>query len=133
MCMEPLIKNIEKNPEIEPIFSREVDSNLPKIYAYADDVNCVTKASPSCIQKVFEEYERLTKLSGLMLNADKTEILNVKSTNLRLLNHRPYRVTYLGEAHQDAVHLYFLIVLKLVSLAEVCDPVRTMVEQTEIS
>ena len=100
MCMEPLIKNIEKNPEIEPIFSREVDSNLPKIYAYADDVNCVTKASPSCIQKVFEEYERLTKLSGLMLNADKTEILNVKSTNLRLLNHRPYRVTYLGEAHQ---------------------------------
>ena len=99
MCMEPLIKSIEKNQDIEPIFSRGVGSNLPKIYAYADDVNCVTKDTPGCTQIFFEEYERLTKLSGLMLNADKTEILRIKSPNLLLPNHLPYRVTYLGEAH----------------------------------
>ena len=100
MCMEPLIKNIEKNQEIEPIFSSGLNSNLPKIYAYADDVNCITRDKPSCIQKFFEEYERLTKLSGLTLNADKTEILKIKSTNLRLFNTLPYRVNYLGETHQ---------------------------------
>ena len=99
MCMEPLIKSIEKNQDIEPIFSRGVGSNLPKIYAYADDVNWVTKDTPGCIQIFFEEYERLTKLSGLMLNADKTEILRIKSPNLLLPNHLPYRVTYHGEAH----------------------------------
>ena len=37
------------------------------------------KKSQDCIQEVFYEYEKLTKRSGLELNADKTEILNLNS------------------------------------------------------
>ena len=33
MCMEPLIRNIERNVGIEPIFSRELNCNLPKTFA----------------------------------------------------------------------------------------------------
>ena len=99
MCMEPLIRNLEKNQAIEPIFSRKLGSSLPKSYAYADDVNCVTKNKLSCIQAIFKEYERLTKLSGLTLNADKTEVLKVRSTNAPLLNEPPFRINYLGDWH----------------------------------
>ena len=79
MCMEPLLTNIENNPNIEPIHSAKLDADLPKAYAYADDVNCVTKNNPSSVQGIFDEYDRLTKLSGLELNADKTEMLRFKS------------------------------------------------------
>ncbi len=43
--------------------------------AYADDISVICKKSNDCIQ----QYERLTKRSGLELNADKTEILNLNS------------------------------------------------------
>ena len=100
MCMEPLLRNIEKNVEIEPIFSQKLNSNLPKTYAYADDVNCVTKNNQSCIQQIFKEYERLTKLSGLTLNAEKTEILRIKSNNLQPVIQPPFSIRYLEEQHQ---------------------------------
>ena len=100
MCMEPLIRNIEKNAAIEPLISKELNSNLPKTYAYADDVNCVTKNNLACVQEIFKEYERLSKLSGLVLNADKTEILKLKSANLPNLLEPPFRINYLGEHYQ---------------------------------
>ena len=31
------------------------------------------------VQGIFTQYERLTKKSGLLLNADKTEILNLEN------------------------------------------------------
>ena len=39
MCMEPLLLNIEQNAAIECINSEQLGC-LPKVYAYADDVNC---------------------------------------------------------------------------------------------
>jgi hypothetical protein len=41
----------------------------------------VCRSNNKSISEVFREYERLTKISGLELNADKTEILNLNSSN----------------------------------------------------
>ena len=75
MCMEPLIANIENNASIEKIFSVKLGSKLPKAFTYADDLNCVIKRTRQGLQTIFEEYSRLTRLAGLELKADKTEIL----------------------------------------------------------
>ena len=77
--MELLVRNIENNKVISALRSRQLNSDLPKSYAYADDVNVITRNDPGSVQAVFNEYERLTLLSGLELNADKTEIMRIKS------------------------------------------------------
>ena len=78
MCMEPLIRNIEENERIEHVQTVKL-GDLPKAYSYADDLSCVIKNSVECLQGVFEEYSRLTKLAGLELNADKTELMKFSS------------------------------------------------------
>ena len=83
MCMEPLIRNIEKNPNITHVNSELLEAEIPKVAAYADDVSCLTLNNPNCVQEIFWEYSRLTRLSGLELNADKTEILPITSKNIR--------------------------------------------------
>jgi hypothetical protein len=73
LCIDPLIRNIENNEQIDRL---ELPStSLPKILAYADDVTCITDTKRG-VKKIFNEYERLSKASGLVLNADKTEILD---------------------------------------------------------
>ena len=94
MCMEPLLRNIEHNPEIEAINSATL-GNLPKAYAYADDVNCVMADSERSMRALFAEYERLTLMSGLELNADKTELLR-----LGCEMNRSYNVSYIGAFHR---------------------------------
>ena len=91
MCMEPLLRNIENNPAIEPIVSRTLNEALPKTYAYADDVNATIHDNPQGLQELFKEYERLSRNSGLELNADKTEIMRLGSDA-----RRTYQVSYLG-------------------------------------
>ena len=76
MCMEPLIKNIEANPEISPLISMS-HGHLPKTYAYADDVSAIIRDDIISLQALFKEYEFLTKNSGLQLNADKTELMRI--------------------------------------------------------
>ena len=75
ICMEPLLRNIEANQNIEAISSTTLNRMLPKVYAYADDVNATIKDSAAGLQALFREYERLTRMSGLELNADKTELM----------------------------------------------------------
>ena len=57
--------------------------------AYADDISVICQNNVSSIQSVFSEYERLTKRSGLELNADKTEILilNKKRTETKRIKY----------------------------------------------
>ena len=94
MCMEPLLRNIEMNPVIKQISSQLLDVTVPKSFAYADDVNLITKNDEASVRAIFVEYERLTKNSGLMLNAGKTEILRVKHGPTQ---HVEYEVNYMGE------------------------------------
>ena len=92
MCMEPLLSNIESNDDINPIRIAAFDAALPKVYAYADDVNSTIEDSPSSLKALFKEYERLTKMSGLELNADKTEIMRLGDEN-----EKEYHTEYLSK------------------------------------
>ena len=77
MCMEPLLRNIIENPNIKAVNSTILSCDLPKVYAYADDVNCVMLDEESSLKELFKEYEKLTLASGLELNAEKTEIMRL--------------------------------------------------------
>ena len=98
MCVEPLLRNIEKNVVVEPVLSASLATPLPKVYAYADDVNCFIKNNDSALQGVFDEYNKLSRLSGLQLNAEKTELMRLNSPNVRNLNQR-FRINYGGRQH----------------------------------
>jgi len=82
MCMDPLIRNIENNANI----SRPEIQNIPipKVLAYADDITCIIENDINSLQNVFNEYGRLSRSSGLLLNADKTEILETNETQFRV-------------------------------------------------
>ena len=83
LCIDPLLRNLNKNKRIEEVKIRRKNAKNEEINfkgaAYADDISIICRKSIDCIQQVFYEYERLTKRSGLELNADKTEILNLNS------------------------------------------------------
>ena len=91
--MEPLLSNIERNPDIAPIRSFTLAANLPKTYAYADDVNATIKDCPTSLKALFKEYERLTNASGLELNANKTELMRMGSSI-----EKEYNVSYLDSS-----------------------------------
>jgi hypothetical protein len=80
--MEPLLRNIITNNTITAIKSRAINFTWPKIIAYADDLSIITENTYNSVKQIFHEYERLTKASGLMLNADKPEKLNITSHNV---------------------------------------------------
>jgi hypothetical protein len=87
--MDPLVRNIENNAHIGRV---EIPSCVaPKILAYADDVTCITDSRRG-LKQIFKEYERLSRASGLVLNADKTEILDRDSLT--------YSLKYMNEKHQ---------------------------------
>ena len=99
MCMEPLLRNIENNPNIGPIYLAKLRVALPNVYAYVDDVNCTLRNKVEGVQGLFHEYERLTKLSGLELNAVKTELLGLISVQ----NHEieiDFRIRYLNRDYE---------------------------------
>ena len=48
-----------------------------KTGAFADDVGVICGADTASVNGVFRQYERLTNRSGLVLNAEKTEILSL--------------------------------------------------------
>ena len=93
ICMEPLLRNLNDNDVIERLSSPHLDVVIPKSYGYADDVTVVTKNSERCVQEVFREYEKFSKASGLILNAEKTEILGF---NHRRIVNDAYQVVYRG-------------------------------------
>ena len=93
LSMEPLIRNIERSREIESIKSTKLGITLPKCLGYADDINIITTDSINGVRAVITEYERFSKVSGLHLNADKTEIFKLTSA-FSLGN---YSFTYRGE------------------------------------
>ena len=83
--IEPLLCNINNDNLIKPITGSH--SKIPKAVAYADDIACLVNPDPVSLQKIFRHYDNLTKVSGLRLNADKTEIISRGGTNR-------YNITY---------------------------------------
>ena len=95
-----MLRNIEANSNIEPIVSKSIGP-LPKAYAYADDINGTIKHNETSVQALFEEYERLTKASGLELNADKTEIMRIHKSELKQDSKvDTINVTYLNKKYE---------------------------------
>ena len=97
ICMEPLMRNLKENNVIEPIKSQKLTINLPKNYGYADDVTVILKRTIEGVQEIFNVYEKFSKASGLILNADKTELLCFNS-NRRVIN--DFDITYMGNGYQ---------------------------------
>jgi hypothetical protein len=73
LAMEPLLQKHSKKQTITANRSRTINFTWPKIIGYADDVTVITENTNNSDKQIFREYERLTKASGLKLNADKTE------------------------------------------------------------
>ena len=92
LAIDPLIRNIISNDHIEgltiPLGGNELAE--VKVLAYADDVTVICRNAS--LQPIFDEYEKLSKVSGLILNAAKTEIFNFVDSP-----HRHSRVRYLGK------------------------------------
>ena len=118
LAIDPLLRNLENNMHIEgltlPVNSMEVEEI--KILSYADDVTVVCRNAE--LQAIFTEYERFSLVSGLVLNADKTEVFNlIQSQNITS------RVTYLAEQYE----------LGRVDKIKVCGMWLTHVEEEEYS
>ena len=73
LAIEPLVRNINKNTTITEIRNRTIDLTSSKIFGYADDVTIIIENANNSVIQIFHKYERLTKASGLKLNADKTK------------------------------------------------------------
>jgi hypothetical protein len=80
LCIDPLIRNLNKNKLIKEI---NINSKITKTKimhkasGFADDISVISKNDSESINQIFSEYQRLTDKSGLTLNAEKTEILNI--------------------------------------------------------
>ena len=96
LCMEPLIRNIKHNDDVKRIESDLLPITVPNVYGFADDVSVITKNSQSGVQAIFTEYESFTKVSGLLLNANKTEILCFNKDRLHI---QQFPIVYNGSHH----------------------------------
>ena len=94
ICIDPLIRNIIADRDIKMIRMstlRTRDEVEIKSGGYADDVHVLCGADDDSVNGIFRQYERLTRKSGLELNAEKTEILSMHTDVPRV-----YDVQYCG-------------------------------------
>jgi hypothetical protein len=82
IAMDPLIRSINENKKIiAPTLFVKRKIKAPKCLAYADDLTILCKNSVECVREVFKTYSKFTYISGLELNAEKTEIFNSGENN----------------------------------------------------
>ena len=94
LAMEPLIRNIEANQNIAALHSGKYQVTFPKCIGYADDINILTVNSIQNVRAVISEYEKFSKVSGLLLNAEKTEIFKL----VHRFSAQNYSFTYRGQS-----------------------------------
>ena len=73
--METLIRNLNHNENIKNI--NILGKGISKVTAYADDIALLTKDIPSIVNSL-KTYEKFSTISGLFINPEKTEIMNLK-------------------------------------------------------
>ena len=89
LAVEPLLRNINSDVSIKGITIH--GAPIPKAIAYADDVACIIHPSNENLQKIFDHYQIMSSLSGLNLNADKSEIITSDVSRLE------YELEYNGK------------------------------------
>ena len=100
ISIDPLIRNLNENLLIPPL--ELCEGCKIKTSAYADDIAVITTNNDEAANALFNEYDRLTKCSGLTLNADKTEILNISKEGKNITKVR-YNNDSLEIRHCEAV------------------------------
>ena len=105
--IEPLIRNINNDNRITGV--KTSDFLLPTTLAYADDIACIVTPSQQNLKLIFNHYDNLTKLSGLKLNADKTEILEIKGRgNYSILyDDKSYEIKAIDSIKINGIQLLF--------------------------
>ena len=87
LCIDPLLRKIENNGAIKAIpIPRSRYSNIEikvKTGGFADDVGMAVKNETETINAIFNDYYLFSRLSGIELNVNKTEImkLNLNTSN----------------------------------------------------
>jgi hypothetical protein len=89
---------LKKNDQIKTVRCTRLNYTWPKALAYADDVSVVTTNDATSIKEIFKEYWKLSEASGLLLNADKTEMFNIHSEQVASVNE--YAVIYGNDSHR---------------------------------
>jgi hypothetical protein len=100
LAIEPLIRNIQNCYQITPIRSLSLSYTWPIVYGYADDITCVINNDSISKQALINEYETFTRISGLHLNADKTEIYEFGEPTRPNMNLPITHIMYLNESYQ---------------------------------
>jgi len=77
LSIEPILRNIKKNVNINCVESVRLNYTWPKAVAYADDIIIISHNETNCVQGIFDEYQCLRLASGLKLNADQTEKFDI--------------------------------------------------------
>ncbi|MCE2674445.1 MAG: hypothetical protein LW635_12790, partial [Microcystis sp. 53598_E5] len=85
LCIDPLIRKIESNTNIKSVpVPRAIYSNIKiegKVGGFADDIGLAVKNDQNTINEIFNDYKIFSKLSGIELNVDKTEILKMNQNS----------------------------------------------------
>ena len=98
LAVEPLLRNINGDDNIMGLKIK--DNPIPKALAYADDVACIIHPDQNNLQRIFDHYQSMTNMSGLNLNADKTEIIrNGNETYNYSLNYNQSTVVLKWDIH----------------------------------
>jgi len=98
LCIDPLLRNINNNQKIKQIVipvNKDGKVLAHKASGYADDIAIISKNDRESVKEIFNEYQRLTKLSGLELNAEKTEILQLNTDEIK-----GYDINYEGKLNE---------------------------------
>jgi exonuclease III len=100
LCIDPLIRKIENNPEIKPVqIPRSGLTGIQisnKIGGFADDIGVAINNDERSIHNVFTDYDLFSSLSGIELNLDKTEVLKMNCNTLHE-DHVPQEIMIKGE------------------------------------
>ena len=84
LCAEILAMQTRDNAKIEGI---NIGNKNYKILQYADDTQLFTKFKAESINAILKTFGEFTKVSGLKINFDKSEVLRIgqmKNSNLRI-------------------------------------------------
>lgn len=96
ICIDPLIRRINSDNLLKnPIIGRNY-YKLDSTAGYADDIAAMIEAKQEAIQRLFDIYMEFSEVSGLYLNADKTEMVSNVSLDCTInYNNSSHRITTL--------------------------------------